>query len=140
MHALLDCFGEASHETETYANHRPNAIYLRNLLASENFIALAALHENLLVRGLAAYELIKFEQQRSEIYIYDLAVSVAYRRQGVASALIETLQQIATDRGAWIIFVQADYGDNPAIQLYSKLDIREDVMHFDIPVPGASSE
>ena len=28
--------------------------------------------------------------------------------------------------------VQADYGDDPAIALYTKLGVREDVMHFDI--------
>jgi aminoglycoside 3-N-acetyltransferase I len=34
-----------------------------------------------------------------------------------------------------VIFVQADYGDDPAIALYSKLGTREEVLHFDIPVP-----
>ena len=38
--------------------------------------------------------------------------------------------------GAYVIFVQADYGDDPAIALYTKLGIREDVMHFDIPIGG----
>jgi aminoglycoside 3-N-acetyltransferase I len=28
--------------------------------------------------------------------------------------------------------VQADYGDDPAIALYTKLGRREDVLHFDI--------
>ena len=32
-----------------------------------------------------------------------------------------------------MIYVQADYGDDPAIALYDKLGTREDVMHFDIP-------
>jgi hypothetical protein len=31
------------------------------------------------------------------------------------------------------MFVQADRGDDPAIALYSKLGVREDVLHFDIP-------
>jgi aminoglycoside 3-N-acetyltransferase I len=52
----------------------------------------------------------------------------------VATALIERLKPIATERGAWVIYVQADYGDEPAIALYTKLGEREDVMHFDIPV------
>ena len=34
-----------------------------------------------------------------------------------------------------MIFVQADHGDEPAIALYTKLGIREDVLHFDIAVP-----
>jgi aminoglycoside 3-N-acetyltransferase I len=37
-------------------------------------------------------------------------------------------------RDAWIIYVQADYGDNPAITLYEKLGVREEVLHFDIRV------
>jgi len=35
-------------------------------------------------------------------------------------------------RGAYVIFVQADYGDDPAIALYTKMGIREEVLHFDI--------
>jgi aminoglycoside 3-N-acetyltransferase I len=34
-----------------------------------------------------------------------------------------------------VVFVQADRGDDPAIALYTKLGTREDVLHFDIPVP-----
>lgn len=39
------------------------------------------------------------------------------------------------------MYVQADYGDEPAIALYTKLGVREDVMHFDIAVdaPGTRS-
>lgn len=134
MDALLDCFGEAFNQVETYADKRPDQSYLHSLLVSEYFIALAALCAGKLVGGLAAYELKKFEQQRSEIYIYDLAVSAPYRRKGIATALIEKLKLIAKERGAWVIFVQADDGDEPAVQLYSKLGIREDVIHFDISV------
>ena len=86
------------------------------------------------VGGLAAYELKKFEQERSEVYIYDLAVAAAHRREGIATALIEALKPIAAARGAWVIFVQADLADAPAIALYSKMGAREDVLHFDIAV------
>ena len=34
--------------------------------------------------------------------------------------------------GCYVIFVQADHGDDAAIALYSKLGRREDVLHFDI--------
>ena len=90
--------------------------------------------------ALAAYELRKFEQERSEIYIYDLAVVASQRRQGIATALIEALRHIARQRGVYVIFVQADYGDDPAIALYSKLGVREDVLHFDIPVAASPPE
>lgn len=136
MHAMLDMFGEAFNEVATYGKARPSAAYLEGLLGSDTFFALDAVkgEREQVVGGLVAYELRKFEQERSEIYIYDLAVAEAYRRQGVATALIRELQRIARTRGAYVIFVQADLIDDPAIALYSKLGVREDVLHFDIPV------
>lgn len=135
MDGMLDMFGEAFGEPDTYGDARPNLAYMQDLLSSREFIALAALADDAVVGGLAAYELRKFEQARSELYIYDLAVDAAHRRQGIATALIEALKPIAAARGAWVIYVQADHGDDPAIALYSKVGVREDVLHFDIAVP-----
>jgi aminoglycoside 3-N-acetyltransferase I len=53
----------------------------------------------------------------------------------VATALIRKVQEIARARGAWVVFVQADYEDDPAVALYSKLGLREEVLHFDLPLP-----
>ena len=92
-----------------------------------------------MVGGIAAYELHKFEQERSEIYIYDLAIAAAHRRQGIATAPILELRKIAAARGSYVIFVQADPGDAPAITLYTKLGRREDVLHFDIAVEPKQS-
>ncbi|MEM8504140.1 MAG: AAC(3)-I family aminoglycoside N-acetyltransferase [Cyanobacteria bacterium P01_D01_bin.1] len=134
MRSLLHVFGQAFDDVETYSQAQPKTAYLQRLLGQDYFIALAALKQDEVVGGLTAYELCKFEQARSEIYIYDIAVSFEYRRQGIATALIETLKKIAADRGAYVIFVQADTDDPPAIQLYTKLGKREDVLHFDIAV------
>ena len=138
MNALLATFGEAFDDEGTYIENRPSSGYLRRLLGSDYFIVLVALISDDVVGGIAAYELRKFEQERSEIYIYDLAVASGHRRQGIATALIEELKKIAAGRGAYVIFVQADTGidDEPAIALYTKLGTREDVLHFDIPVQG----
>jgi|SRR5262245_3397344 len=132
MDGLLTMFGDAFDDSQTYGRARPSPAYLRRLLGSDYFIALAALRNDEVVGGLAAYELRKFEQERSEIYIYDLAVAAPHRRQGIATALILELKGIAAARGAYVIFVQADLGDEPAIALYTKLGVREDVLHFDI--------
>jgi len=136
MEAMATVFGKAFEDVETYCGKRPGAEYLRKLLASDYFIALAALKGGEVVGGIAAYELKKFEQERSEIYIYDLAVSADHRRQGLATAMILELGKIAEERGAYVIFVQADYGDDPAIELYTSLGTREDVLHFDIEPGG----
>ena len=134
MHGMLTLFSQAFDDPEAYDRKRPSAQYLDRLLAGESFIALVAISAGTVVGALAAYELRKFEQERSEIYIYDLAVSEQQRRQGIATALIDELRTIASERGAYVVYVQADYGDDPAIALYTKLGTREDVMHFDIPV------
>jgi aminoglycoside 3-N-acetyltransferase I len=134
LHGLLAMFGEAFGETETYQGAVPSDAYLKDLLGKPHFIALAALDGGAVVGGLAAYQREKFERARSEIYIYDLAVGEAHRRKGVATALIRALQRIAKERGAYVIYVQADTVDGPAIALYESLGTREDVLHFDIPV------
>jgi aminoglycoside 3-N-acetyltransferase I len=95
---MLRVFGDAFGEAEKYGGG-PDDAYLARLLAKDHFIALAATKDGAVVGGLAAYELEKFEQARSEIYIYDLAVAAAQRRQGIATALIEGLRRIAASRG-----------------------------------------
>ncbi len=137
MEGVLTLFGEVFNEVDTYGASRPSHIYLKRLLSSDTFIALAAFKHGAIVGGLAAYVLHKFEQERSEIYIYDLAVAEPHRREGVATALIEELKRIGSERGAYVILVQADKIDDPAIALYTKLGVREDVLHFDIPVGGS---
>ncbi len=136
IHGLLKVFGEVFDEPDTYLNHQPEEDYLRRLLGGDSLIAPAALQGSQVIGGLVAYELRKFEQQCSEIYIYDLTVLSQHRRKGVATALIERLKTVAAQRGAYVIFVQADTGpeDEAAIALHSKLGRREDVLHFDIAV------
>ena len=134
MRQLMAVFADAFEDPDAYQGAVPDDDYLKRLLGKPHFIALVALDGDTVVGGLAAYELEKFERARSEVYIYDLAVRAQSRRRGVATQLIATLQGIAGERGAWVIFVQADPGDEPAIRLYQSLGTREDVHHFDIPV------
>lgn len=132
MRQLLNLFGKAFEDEDTYTKAQPSDNYLEQRLNDETFIALAAMEDGTVVGGLAAYELKKFEQERSEIYIYDLAVDEKHRRKRVATGLIQHLKEIAKSHGIFVIFVQADYEDPPAIALYTKLGVREDVLHFDI--------
>lgn len=140
MRALLEMFGAAFADAETYCKKQPPDSYLARLLGDDGFFALVAVRAGAVIGGLAAYELQKFEQQRGEIYIYDLATAAAHRRKGVATALINKLRAIAKTRGAYVIFVQADHGDAAAIRLYEKLGKREEVLHFDIAPFAAGRE
>ena len=139
MRQMLAMFGEAFDERETYTASQPSDGYLQDLLSSGTFVAVAATSGGKVIGGLAAYFLRKFEQARTEIYIYDLAVDEAFRGRGIATAMIEALKKLAAAKGAWVIYVQADHGDDAAIALYTQLGVREDVLHFDIP-PAESGE
>ena len=111
--------------------------YFAEVLARPHVVALAAVIDGEIVGGLVAYELDKLEQPRRELYIYDLAVDEPHRRRGVATTLIAHLRRLAATRKAWVVYVQADHGDDPAVALYTKLGAREDVMHFDLtPLDG----
>lgn len=136
MRAMNALFGRAFEEPHTFGGASPDDAYLADKLSREHIIALAAISaQGEVLGGLVAYELDKLEQARREVYIYDLAVDAAHRRQGVATALIQHLTALAKQRGAWAVFVQADYVDPPAIALYTKLGVREDVLHFDLHLP-----
>jgi aminoglycoside 3-N-acetyltransferase I len=118
---LLQVFGEAFGDMCAYQGAVPRDEYLRSLLTRPHFVVLVALSGTKVVGGLAAYVLEKFEQERQEIYIYDLAVQD-----------INELRRTARERGAYVIFVQADTVDDAAIKLYESLGTKEDVFHFDI--------
>ncbi|MEZ5477047.1 MAG: hypothetical protein R3E95_06045 [Thiolinea sp.] len=55
---------------------------------------------------------------------------------------IAGLEKIASARDAYVMFVQADreVEDEPAIALYTKLGMREEVLHFDLPVKASKEE
>ncbi len=94
---MLSTFGMAFEDETTYTSQQPDDAYLVRLLSNPDFIAIAAIANGLFVGGLTAYVLPKFEQARSEVYIYDLAVEAGSRRQGIATALIRTVQKEAED-------------------------------------------
>ena len=132
LNALFaDVFGEP----ETYADRLPSDDYARELLSDPSVILLAAVEGDRVIGAIGGYRLRKFEQERSEVYIYDLAVASDRRRRGIATALIEATRRIARETGAWTVFVQADTipEDEPARALYRSVASEEIIaLHFDI--------
>lgn len=80
MDALVAMSGEAFNDMETCTGHRPRREYLQQLLGSDYFIALAAIENDQVIGGIAAYELRKFEEECSGIYIYAVGVAKAFAR------------------------------------------------------------
>jgi aminoglycoside 3-N-acetyltransferase I len=134
MREAMRVFADAFDEGVTFFAAPPGDAYFEKLLSDSHFVMLAARINGTVVGALAAYELVKYEQERSEFYIYDLAVAEPFRRRGVARTLIEALKPIARSAGVWVIFVQADREDEPAVALYRSMGIEEEPLHFDIPL------
>ncbi len=137
LRKLMKLFSLAFYDAKNYEDNPPTDEYIESILKNPcNSVIVAMNERSEVVGGLVAYELQKFEQQRSEVYLYDLAVAEDYRRQGIATNLIKELQEWAKQRGAYVIFVQADNVDAPAVALYTKLasSAEEDITHFDILV------
>jgi aminoglycoside 3-N-acetyltransferase I len=131
LHALNVLFGEAFGDSDTYGSPVP-ADHLHAVLTRPQVIVLVATAGEQIVGGLVAYELQKLERPRSELYLYDLAVAAAHRRRGIATALIERLRAIAAERGCSSLYVQADWDDEAANALYSKLGRSRRVVHFEL--------
>lgn len=137
MRAMVGMFAAAFEDAPGPGHAPADDAWLQRLLSSGSFIALAAVAGDDVVGGLTAYVLPKYEHARREIYLYDLAVDAAWRRRGIATALVDALRRVARDKGAAVVYVQADRGDDAAIALYSKLGVGRDVLHFDIePAPA----
>lgn len=128
-------FSEVFGEPENYSEKPPGDAYARSWLADPDKLAVLGFVDGEPGGALAGYVLRKFEQERAEAYIYDLAVCEAQRRKGLATAMIEEVRRIARMSGAWTVFVQADTipEDEPARALYRKLANEEmTALHFDI--------
>jgi aminoglycoside 3-N-acetyltransferase I len=130
--AVLRLYSQVFDAPRDYESRPPGDSYLAAVLARDDFIELAALDAGEVVGALSAYILHKFEQERSEVYVYDVAVAEAHRRHGIATALIEALKPIARAAQAHVIIVQAEAGDAPAEALYSRFGDRLLVSSFDI--------
>ena len=133
--AMNALFSEVFGEPENYAAKPPGDAYAREWLVNPHNIGILAEVDGQPVGALGGYILPKFEQDRREVYIYDLAVLESHRRLGAATAMIDECRRIARECGAWTVFVQADTipEDEPARALYRKLASDEiTALHFDI--------
>lgn len=135
LQKLNDLFGEVFGDSENYQTNKPNESYLAEYLQSKNHIVLIAENDDGIVGGLVAYVLHKFEQERKEVYVYDLAVATNAQRQGIGKLLMDEVRSIAKSEGAYIVYLQADEGDD-AIHFYRSLDPTEEsaTKNFDFNV------
>ena len=111
---------------------KPSDSYLKNLLSKKDFLVFVAVKGNQVIGGLTAYTLDQYYSERPLAYIYDLAVSKSFQRQGIGKSLIQSFKDYCLDNGFGEIFVQAEKVDTYALDFYRQTNItgEEQVVHF----------
>ena len=109
----------------------PAESYLQQLLAKDSFFVFVALSDDKVVGGLTSYTLQQYYSTSPLAYIYDLAVTREFQRQGIGKMLIAGVTNYCKEIGIEEVFVQADEGDIHAIEFYHSTGATaEKVFHF----------
>lgn len=95
--------------------------YLDRLLARPDVRAIAALEDGRVVGGLRAHVLPMTTSERTELFLYDIAVVPAQQRRGVGRALVDALRDMASAEGIDVVWVPADNDDTHALDFYRAL-------------------
>lgn len=112
--------------------------YLSAILQQVNTIFVAAELQGELVGGITAHILPSIYGKFKELYIYDMAVSEAYQRQGIGSQMLNFVKEYCKANGIIDLFVQADTVDTGARNFYKKNGgVEEDVRHYDFKIHTA---
>lgn len=94
--------------------------YLKKMLDRLDFYVIVAIENNKVIGGLTAYEVMKYKRVETEMFLYEIGVESAYRKKGVATALIENLKKICAEKSIGVLFVLAEADNLPALRLYEK--------------------
>lgn len=104
---------------------------LLRLLRRDHFHVVAAMCEGKVIGGLTAYELEMYTEAVTELFIYELGVEQAHRRQGMGRALIGFARELCRSRSLSVLYVPALAHDARAVAFYEAMGLkREDVAWF----------
>jgi ribosomal protein S18 acetylase RimI-like enzyme len=106
------------HEEENAAKPIPSSDYLRALLARESFHVLVALDGDVVAGGLTAYELPTYFEKGHEMFLYEIGTDDRYMRKGIATALIDALKRICSEKDIRCLYVGTAINNQPARYLY----------------------
>lgn len=108
---------------------------LRSQLSDDRHVFLAAVAESGAVLGYVGMMFVL-----DEGYISNVAVAPAYRRQGVADALISALMMRAEELGLAFVTLEVRAGNEPAKALYTKhgfVSVGRRKNYYDLPKEDA---
>lgn len=127
MKGLVTLFNEVFEEYQSVAS----AKQLSKLLANPDFHAIVAQKDGLIIGGMTAYEMHGYYSDKSELYIYDIAVKTEIQNQGIGKKLLDYLKFYAKENSISSIFVEAHSEDEQAVKFYeSAMGKSEKVDHF----------
>jgi aminoglycoside 3-N-acetyltransferase I len=102
------------------------------LLADERTIFVVAFKDAEPVGFVFGYDLPRRHGKPSILFVYELDVSLAHRRQGIATRLMNELHRIARARGTEDSFVLTEPDNAAANELYASLGgIRQETVMWD---------
>ncbi len=128
---LVRLLNEVFEEPDKVASERQ----LTKLLNMPSFHAIVAIKEDKVVGGLTAYELESYYTDKSELYIYDIAVKTELHNQGIGKKLINYLKDYSTKNEIKGIFVEAHSEDEQAVKFYESIFGKsEKVDHFNFEI------
>ncbi|MES2777441.1 MAG: GNAT family N-acetyltransferase [Bacteroidota bacterium] len=120
---------------ETERPVKAGATYLQTRLDNPGFIVLVAMEADLIVGGLTAFELPMYYAEKSELFIYDIAVDPRFQRRGIGKKLLLSLKEYCRKKGVGEFFVAAHEEDTHALDFYQSTGgIPGKVVHFDYDV------
>ncbi|AWX44690.1 Gentamicin 3-N-acetyltransferase [Flagellimonas maritima] len=132
---LITLLNEVFEENITIASDN----HLQNLIAKPEFYAIVAIANDIILGGLTAYELQSYYNDKSELYIYDIAVKSEFQNKGIGKKLIQYLQELCSKNNVSTIFVDAHSEDKQAITFYeSVFGGCEKVDHFNFEIKPSS--
>ena len=97
----------------------PSDVYLQKLMSRESFHVYVALEGEQVIGGLSAYELDMFDEEVTEMFIFEIGVNKHHRKRGVARMLIEALEATCREKGIKVAFVATFMDNEAARQLYT---------------------
>lgn len=119
---------------ERLATREPRTALLRD----PRTIFLVAFDDGAPVGFVLAYELPRRHGFDVTLFVYEIEVSAACRRQGIGARLLHELETIARGRGIEEAFVLTDADNLAAMRLYERAGgRRSDVVEWDFDYTGA---
>lgn len=101
--------------------------YIEGVLSRKDFHVLAAVEDKRLLGGLTAYELMRYKSERTDIFLYDIAVKPEHRQHGIGRMLLEALKKLCKDKGIQHAFVITQRFNIAALELFKDLGGQPDM-------------